>query len=216
MTRITAIETHYNGYRFRSRLEARWAVFYDTLGVAYQYEPEGFDTPTGPYLPDFYLPEQKCWVEIKGVEPTKIEVAKLTAVCDGTNKYGFIFFGDVRSEDGAGDNSSAWALWPHSPDGDGNYQWCVCNVCGGTGITYNGKVDRLPGECRHQYGSTRLAVAVTAARSARFEHDESQRPKRKAGGQARGNWVEDECPDCGDWASVPFEGARCWDCFNGE
>jgi hypothetical protein len=25
-----AIETHYKGYRFRSRLEARWAVFFDT------------------------------------------------------------------------------------------------------------------------------------------------------------------------------------------
>lgn len=25
------IETEYKGYRFRSRLEARWAVFFDTL-----------------------------------------------------------------------------------------------------------------------------------------------------------------------------------------
>jgi hypothetical protein len=33
----------YNGYRFRSRLEARWAVFFDELGVAYRYEPEGFE-----------------------------------------------------------------------------------------------------------------------------------------------------------------------------
>ena len=28
---IKAIETVYNGYRFRSRLEARWAVFFDAL-----------------------------------------------------------------------------------------------------------------------------------------------------------------------------------------
>ena len=38
-----AIETVYNGYRFRSRLEARWAVFFDALGVKYEYEAEGFE-----------------------------------------------------------------------------------------------------------------------------------------------------------------------------
>lgn len=40
---IKAIETIYNGYKFRSRLEARWAVFFDEAGIEYQYEPEGFD-----------------------------------------------------------------------------------------------------------------------------------------------------------------------------
>ena len=52
--KIQAIETEYNGYRFRSRLEARWAVFFDALGVDYEYEPEGFELPDGRwYLPDF-------------------------------------------------------------------------------------------------------------------------------------------------------------------
>ena len=56
---IQAIETEYNGYRFRSRLEARWAVFFDALGVRYEYEPEGFRLPGGDwYLPDFRV---KCW-----------------------------------------------------------------------------------------------------------------------------------------------------------
>ncbi|HEX6827105.1 MAG TPA: hypothetical protein VF077_12380 [Nitrospiraceae bacterium] len=40
---IKAIETQYNGYRFRSRLEARWAIFFDIAGIAYHYEPEGYD-----------------------------------------------------------------------------------------------------------------------------------------------------------------------------
>ena len=56
---IKPIETYYNGYRFRSRLEARWAVFFDALGVKYEYEPEGFDLGDGLYyLPDFKV---KCW-----------------------------------------------------------------------------------------------------------------------------------------------------------
>lgn len=50
---VRPIETTYKGYRFRSRLEARWAVVFDTLGWQWEYEPEGFDLPSGPYLPDF-------------------------------------------------------------------------------------------------------------------------------------------------------------------
>lgn len=53
---IKAIETEYKGYRFRSRLEARWAVFFDALGMKWEYEKEGFDLgEAGRYLPDFYF-----------------------------------------------------------------------------------------------------------------------------------------------------------------
>lgn len=56
---MKAIETIYNGYRFRSRLEARWAVFFDALGIEYDYEPEGFELDNGMrYLPDFKV---KCY-----------------------------------------------------------------------------------------------------------------------------------------------------------
>ena len=66
MAEIKAIETLYNGYRFRSRLEARWAVFFDAAGIPYEYEPEGFVLYDGTtYLPDFYLPWFKAYVEIK-------------------------------------------------------------------------------------------------------------------------------------------------------
>lgn len=62
---IKAIETSYNGYRFRSRLEARWAVFLDAIGIRYEYEQQGYHTAVGGYLPDFWLPEWECYVEIK-------------------------------------------------------------------------------------------------------------------------------------------------------
>ena len=63
---IKAIETEYKGYRFRSRLEARWAVFFDAIGWAWEYEKEGFDLgKNGYYLPDFYIPHLDCYVEIK-------------------------------------------------------------------------------------------------------------------------------------------------------
>ena len=82
---IKPIETCYNGYRFRSRLEARWAVFMDALGIKYEYEPEGYELPSGWYLPDFWLPEWKTWLEVKpegGMTPRAESLAK--ELCEGT------------------------------------------------------------------------------------------------------------------------------------
>jgi hypothetical protein len=51
---LTPIETRYRSYRFRSRLEARWRVFFQTLGVPWEYEPQGYKLSDGRwYLPDF-------------------------------------------------------------------------------------------------------------------------------------------------------------------
>src|SRR5262249_41440412 len=65
---LKPIETIYNGNRFRSRLEARWAVYFDAIGLRYEYEKEGFDLDGHWYLPDFWLPKKDCWVEVKGGE----------------------------------------------------------------------------------------------------------------------------------------------------
>jgi hypothetical protein len=62
---IKAIETEYNGCLYRSRLEARWAVFFDNLNINYDYEKEGFEINTERYLPDFWIRDWNCWVEIK-------------------------------------------------------------------------------------------------------------------------------------------------------
>lgn len=42
-SRVRPIETSYAGCRFRSRLEARWAVFFDALDIPWDYEPQGFE-----------------------------------------------------------------------------------------------------------------------------------------------------------------------------
>lgn len=62
---IKAIETKYNGFRFRSRLEARWAIFFDMIGLKYEYEVEGFEMNGVCYLPDFYILSLDRWFEIK-------------------------------------------------------------------------------------------------------------------------------------------------------
>lgn len=103
---MKAIGTVYNGYRFRSRLEARWAVFFDALGVEYEYEPEGMILSNGDYyLPDFYLPNFYSYFEVKhapqkiirsGLPYTEFKDA-ITKIKDGsfTDSWsGIIAFGD--------------------------------------------------------------------------------------------------------------------------
>lgn len=73
MSELKAIPTKYKGYTFRSRLEVRWAGFFDLMGVNWEYEPEGFVLPSGAqYLPDFRLtferidsPPAVLWCEVK-------------------------------------------------------------------------------------------------------------------------------------------------------
>lgn len=72
---ITAIQTTYRGYKFRSRTEARWAVFFEALGYCWEYEAEGYVLEDGThYLPDFFihtLQGEAFYVEIKGSNVTQ-------------------------------------------------------------------------------------------------------------------------------------------------
>ncbi len=84
MMTMKAIDTAYKGYLFRSRLEARWAVFFDALGLKWEYEVEGYDLDGVWYLPDFLVKTPQgadMWVEVKreGVlEDPKFERFKKT------------------------------------------------------------------------------------------------------------------------------------------
>jgi len=65
---------------FRSTLEARWAVFFDCLGIEYHYEPDHYEVETGgrtiQYKPDFFLPGLKKYIEIKPTKPYHLENVK--------------------------------------------------------------------------------------------------------------------------------------------
>jgi hypothetical protein len=94
---IKAIETHYKGYRFRSRLEARWAVFFDEIGVPWRYELRGvvlLNTDSGDecYLPDFLVGlygAGHTWFEVKpyvfdekGLTPETVRTLRImTQLC---------------------------------------------------------------------------------------------------------------------------------------
>lgn len=72
------IPTRYKGYNFRSRLEARWAVFFDSLGMEWEYEPEGFQLSDGSrYLPDFKV--EGRYLEVKATREDDFSKAKQLA-----------------------------------------------------------------------------------------------------------------------------------------
>ena len=90
---LRAIQTSYKGCRFRSRAEARWAVFLDTLGVEWTYEVEGFDLDRLWYLPDFWLPKLNTWLEVKGVTPTALEIRKAQRLAESSHSKVLVLSG---------------------------------------------------------------------------------------------------------------------------
>lgn len=88
------LPTHYRGIHFRSRLEAKWACLFDSLEISYEYEPQTFQIePTLSYLPDFWLPSQKIWVEIKPDAPMLVEERKAIGLHRITGQRVYIFAG---------------------------------------------------------------------------------------------------------------------------
>ncbi|GII84578.1 hypothetical protein Ssi03_25680 [Sphaerisporangium siamense] len=214
--KIAAIETRYAGCRFRSRLEARWAVFFDHLGIRWEYEPEGFELAPlseerismlsglgyyglgdeervhlGSYLPDFWLPQQEAWLEIKGTEPSERDWKRFVRFSLLVDHRAFLVAGNIpdpRTIDSAGH--------PYGADfeihtyGDHHYAWTRCLRCGLYDITFDARSARTRCGCHRKaypgisapccngdkcYNGDDLDIiaAYTAARSARFEHGES-------------------------------------------
>jgi hypothetical protein len=126
---IKAIETKYKGYRFRSRLEARWAIFFDSLHLRWSYETEGFVLQDGRgYLPDFFLHDLGLFVEIK---PTR----------KGLEKY-YLFSeqrGAIALIGEPGSNDSYYGIVRN----DEPYFWCICPSCRTIGIEFDGRAARL-------------------------------------------------------------------------
>lgn len=93
---IQAIETRYAGHRFRSRAEARFAVFLDALSIPWLYEPEGYMLRDGiAYLPDFLVypgTDWAFWLEVKTQSPTGEEILKCAALADETGVRTYLYF----------------------------------------------------------------------------------------------------------------------------
>lgn len=95
-----SLVTHYAGRRFRSLIEARYAVFFDLIGVGWKYEPKTFYSRTLylAYKPDFLLPKLCYWIEIKGQPPSERELQKIDILREVATQKGdkvFVLVGQL-------------------------------------------------------------------------------------------------------------------------
>lgn len=178
----TPIQTRAYKHRFRSRLEARWAVAFTEASIAWQYEPEGFDLGrAGFYLPDFWLPQVSMWAEVKPANPSADELRKVDSLVQQSGHECLLLIGPPAG-------CAYWAVtsataepgcqgWPVSHCGvsvqsmDFSPFYCrpyhltesrfYCNC----GDFDSGFPDPIPTGDDHP--------AIEAALSARFEHGES-------------------------------------------
>jgi hypothetical protein len=97
---IKPIETVFRGHKFRSRLEARWAVFFSELGIPYEYELEGYELSNGvKYLPDFYIPSLALHIEVKPHQQlTDNEIKKLICFSADGDKPTLLIVGTPGAE----------------------------------------------------------------------------------------------------------------------
>ena len=186
---VKAIETFYKGYRFRSRLEARWAVYLDMIGAKYEYEPEGYDLGDGTYyLPDFKIYAGKnaggrtpevFFLEVKGV-PTpeddqkvkklsmKFPVLMVGRIYEGSKDIYTMFSsmdGIYETVNGCAMNSFEYV--------DGDCYPCILGASTSGGIGLYGPDWYYSG--RDPMDEEKTLSAALGAKQARFEHGETPR-----------------------------------------
>lgn len=197
---IKPIETRAYGRRFRSRLEARWAVFFETMGFIWEYEPEGFEIDGEPYLPDFrvWTPQgEPAWYEIK---PRHIAEApkfyKFEAGLNGGQDWETITRCQLLSGDPLTVLEAShicprcgFLLSSEHVDVYGDSASIYCEPCdwqtpggGGHPLQHDGVLRATYETCKGfvvidiaewNLLSRRVRAATTAAMSARFEHGET-------------------------------------------
>jgi hypothetical protein len=148
---IPAIPTTHGGIEYRSRLEARWAAFFDELHWQHTYEP--FDGAG--YIPDFLIRgDWPCLVEVKPAATkaqyeapiTKIETGLATAWAGDLLIVGAdpLPLGNLGYRDREVDTSAHPTVgligewWPDENDAPDwlwtEAHWCSCGTCGQPGI----------------------------------------------------------------------------------
>lgn len=143
---MEVLEIEYNGYKFKSILEARWAVFFDAAGIKYEYEPEEFELEDGTkYLPDFYLPEiyrgkgkYGLWVEVKSLM-NNYDEDKINQFRKQQNKD-VLVLGEIPNAETYEDIVDYYRD-DFGIGYDDNYTFAICPICGKIGIEWTGQCE---------------------------------------------------------------------------
>jgi hypothetical protein len=117
----SGIPTVYRGVQYRSRLEAKWAAFFDLLGWPYQYEP--FDL--GGWIPDFMLTSgpKPVLVEVKPIYEFSREAAEKVGKSRTTLEILFVGCILFDSEDPADSLGLGWLGVPYGDEPRPDSEW---------------------------------------------------------------------------------------------
>lgn len=197
---IKVIPTIYKGYRFRSRLEARWAVFFDACGVEWEYEPEGYDLGDGLYyLPDFLLhgvqgrAEGDLYVEVKG-KMTADDAKKIFRFCEIGMPHGdacdksytaVLVVGKIPDGKDAGEITEYISRIAYNSENEFPNEFNFETIDGDhfaahPGINKNGGFELFGDDSNYLCDMDSVATerAYRLARQARFEHGETPNFRR--------------------------------------
>lgn len=181
--RMKPIQTSYRGCRFRSRLEARWAIFLDALGAKWSYESEGFDLSGTWYLPDFWVEDWNTWIEVKGKSPSAEEAKRCELLARSSGQLVLLLAGDPWTENDV--NEYDITLFGHRDDewnstsgwefGEGRHCsdeiWLVSDRLGAFTLRAVHQERGDKGPLTGSFAGT-ISAALARARGARFEHGE--------------------------------------------
>jgi len=130
---IVAHPTKYAGVQFRSRLEARWAAFFDLKGWSWEYEPLDLKS----WSPDFYVTAQdpvesfKGFAEVKPfVRSSQFDTQKMLNACgeesllcgNGTSWVWSFEYNDDNGVFTSSDRGDGPCPCLHGPYHDPNYR----------------------------------------------------------------------------------------------
>lgn len=125
------------------------------MDIPADYEERHFNLGGLFYRPDFWLPKQNCWIEIKGISPSKDEREKARRLAAQTQRVVYIFYGPIpepNPEDETWYSGSAIVFFPNGTD-DEAYWWCECPSCGTLGLEFEARATNLACGCLARVGS---------------------------------------------------------------
>lgn len=146
-------------------------MYFDALALQWEYEPQGYDLPSGPYLPDFYLLQVDLFAEVKPIVLGSHELQLSIDLAEKTGSGVLLLVGTPTAK--------AYQAVQYGVVGYMT-EYCLTNFHGY--VQSEGRFFSYPGcdcaESSHTHIGCELCsfpdsqAAANAARSARFEHDE--------------------------------------------
>lgn len=130
---IPPVPTRYRGVLYRSRTEARWAVFFDVLEAPATYEPESFSLDGAWYLPDFLILRWNLFVEVKPENPTPFEIERCARLSAVTERPVLMVCGAPTERRGR--------LFVDGAELPGNATFVQCRRCGMLAIARDGETE---------------------------------------------------------------------------